>query len=134
MQISNNLCEAVGTMGRVFLLCWWKSNSTMIKVFRITFILFYSVKLKHTSYQTNQLSRLYSSSKNFCCSTRGASHRKNKHEKIKFPTIVPSLPFSFSVRKWRGQRGIKEKNNFSNNENYVDPNPLPSEGGEGELN
>ena len=94
----------------------------MIKVFRITFILLYSVKLKHTSYQTNQLSRLYSSSKNFCCSTRGASRRKNKHEKIKFPTIVPSLPFSFSVRKWRGQRGIEEKNNFSNNENYVDPN------------
>lgn len=107
MQISNNLCEAVGTMGRVFLLCWWKSNSTMIKVFRITFILFYSVKLMHTSYQTNQLSRLNSSYKNFCCSTRGGQPPtllKNKHEKIKFPTI------------------LKKKNNFSTNENYVDPN------------
>ena len=82
--------------------------------------MFYSVKLKHTSYQTNQLNKFYSSSSNFCCST--TSRRKIKHEKNIFPTFVPSLPFSFSVTQWRGQSGIEKKNNFSKNEDYVNPN------------
>ena len=119
--VLTNCVPAVAAMSRVYSLCWWKSNSTNNRIYKISFILegsiFYSVRsIKYTSFQTNHLIRYYSCKKATAGSTSLSKINKEKN----------SIPYTYSISlslSWSLQ-GNWKKNTIKMNENYAQLDPM----------